>query len=136
MLNPLSRWRTAARTLHCHGLPRKGRKLELWKAVGDVVDGSRVLVGGHGAGGMPSELLAGLIESRVKGLTVVCGDAGHDSTRLAELIKAGRVARVVTSSIANNEYIAEMYFAGKLEVEIIPQVGTYYIANPLLKVGA
>lgn len=46
------------------------------KAVGDIKDGSKILVGGFGLCGIPENLIEALNKRPVTGLTVVSNNAG------------------------------------------------------------
>ena len=92
-------------------------------ALADVADGSTVLLGGFGAVGQPSQLLDGLIEQGAKDLTVVANNAGNYRVGLARLMELGRVRRIVCSfpRSAGSVVFEELYKAGKIELEIVPQ---------------
>lgn len=49
-------------------------------ALGDVKDGSTVMIGGFGTAGIPNELIDGLIAQGAKDLTVVNNNAGNGDT--------------------------------------------------------
>ena len=86
-------------------------------------DGSVVLVGGFGAVGQPDELIDGLIEQGARDLTVVANNAGTGRVGLARLMELGRVRRIVCSfpRSVGSVVFEELYKAGKLELEIVPQ---------------
>jgi 3-oxoadipate CoA-transferase alpha subunit len=68
-------------------------------------------------------LLDGLIEQGAKDLTEVANNAGTGHVGLARLMELGRVRRIVCSfpRSAGSVVFEEMYRAGKLELEIVPQ---------------
>ena len=92
-------------------------------ALADVKDGATVLVGGFGSAGIPDELIHGLIDQGATDLTVVNNNGGSGAFGLAELLKAGRVRKVICSypRQADNEIFEELYRSGKLELELVPQ---------------
>jgi 3-oxoadipate CoA-transferase alpha subunit len=92
-------------------------------ALADVKDGATVLVGGFGTAGIPDELIHGLIVQGATDLTVVNNNGGSGAFGLAELLKAGRVRKVICSypRQAYNEIFEELYRSGKLELELVPQ---------------
>ena len=67
------------------------------EAVGDILDGSTVMIGGFGEAGSPIELIHALIDQGATGLTVVNNNTGSGEVGLAALIKAGRVAKMICS---------------------------------------
>ncbi|MGG5823028.1 3-oxoacid CoA-transferase subunit A [Falsiroseomonas sp. HW251] len=93
------------------------------EALDGVKDGSTVLMGGFGAVGQPDELIEGLIEQGAKDLTVVANNAGAGRVGLAKLMAEGRVRKIICSfpRSAGSVVFEDLYRAGKLELEIVPQ---------------
>jgi 3-oxoadipate CoA-transferase alpha subunit len=93
------------------------------EALAGVKHGSTVLMGGFGAVGQPDELIEGLIEQGAKDLTVVANNAGAGRVGLAKLMEAGRVRKIICSfpRSAGSVVFEDLYRAGKLELEIVPQ---------------
>ena len=93
------------------------------EALEGVRDGSTVLVGGFGSVGQPNALIEGLIEQGARDLTVVANNAGTGRTGLAKLMELGRVRKIICSfpRSAGSVVFEELYRAGKLELEIVPQ---------------
>ncbi len=109
-------------------------------AVAGIEDGATVLIGGFGPSGVPTELLQALLQTGVKDLTVVNNNAGNGEAGLSELIRAGRVRKMICSFARssnpkkpNAEAFGEWYHAGKIELEVVPQ-GT--LAERLRAAGA
>ncbi|GAB4514979.1 MAG: 3-oxoacid CoA-transferase subunit A [Phycisphaerales bacterium] len=92
-------------------------------AVADIHDGAAVMVGGFGEAGSPIELIHALIDQGARDLTVISNNCGSGEVGLAALLKAGRVAKVVCSfpRTANSTIFPELYHAGKIELELVPQ---------------
>ncbi len=91
------------------------------EALADVKNGSTVLVGGFGQIGHPMALIDGLIEQGAKDLVVVCNNAGVGRSGLPRLMYLGRVRKIVCSYPRTAAVFSELYAAGKLELEIVPQ---------------
>ena len=92
------------------------------EAMAGVKDGMTVLLGGFGLVGQPNNLVDALIELGVKDLTVVANNAGGGTTGLTALMEHGQVRRLVCSFPRSNSTIfEELYRAGKIELEIVPQ---------------
>ncbi len=93
------------------------------EALAGVRDGSTVLIAGFGNSGIPVELIDGLIEQGAKDLTVVSNNAGSGRTDVAKLLGTGRVRKLVCSypRTSGSVVFEEMYSAGKLELELVPQ---------------
>lgn len=92
-------------------------------AMAGIENGSVVLLGGFGSVGQPDLLIDGLIEQGATDLVVVANNAGTGRTGLARLMELGRVRRIVCSypRSAGSVVFEELYRAGKLELEIVPQ---------------
>ena len=91
------------------------------EAVADIADGATVSVGGFGLCGIPSVLIAALLEAGTKDLEAVSNNAGVDDWGLGLLLAAGRLRRMVASYVGENQEFARQYLAGELEVELTPQ---------------
>ena len=104
-------------------------------ALADVRDGAVVLVGGFGAVGQPDALIEGLADQGAKDLTIVANNAGTARAGLARLLELGRVRKIICSfpRSAGSVVFEELYKAGRLELEIVPQ-GT--LAERLRAAGA
>ena len=92
-------------------------------AMAGIRDGSVVLVGGFGSIGQPNALIDGLIEYGATDLTVVANNAGVGRAGLARLLELGRVRKIICTfpRSANSVVFEEIYRAGKIELEIVPQ---------------
>jgi 3-oxoadipate CoA-transferase alpha subunit len=92
-------------------------------AMAGIGDGAVVLLGGFGNIGQPHALLDGLIAQGAKDLTVVSNNAGVGRTGLARLLDLGRVRKIICSypRTADPVVFEELYRAGKIELEIVPQ---------------
>jgi len=93
------------------------------EAVRGVADGSTVLISGFGRAGMPYALLAAVLDSGARDLTIVNNNAGNGTTGLAALLKAGRVAKVICSYPRQRDSFVfdELYRTGRIELELVPQ---------------
>ena len=92
-------------------------------AMAGIRDGAVVLLGGFGNIGQPHALLDGLIEQGAKDLTVVSNNAGVGRAGLARLLDLGRARKIICSypRTADPIVFEELYRAGKIELEIVPQ---------------
>ncbi|QQX86635.1 3-oxoacid CoA-transferase subunit A [Cupriavidus necator] len=93
------------------------------EALGEIRDGSTILVGGFGTAGIPVELIAGLMELAPKDLVIVNNNAGNGDTGLAALLRSGMVRKIVCSfpRAADGYVFDELYRAEKIELELVPQ---------------
>ena len=90
-------------------------------AVVDAVpSGSSIAVGGFGSSGRPDALLDALCDLDRRDLHVIVNNVGHDFTGVGRLLHEGRLRRVTCSFPILQEFYDE-YFAGRVELELIPQ---------------
>lgn len=92
-------------------------------ALAHIKDGATVLIGGFGTAGIPTELIAGLLEQGARDLTVVNNNAGNGDTGLAALLKSGRVQKIICSfpRQADSWVFDDLYRRGQIELELVPQ---------------
>lgn len=93
-------------------------------ALEGVVDGASILVGGFGGAGRPDHLLSGLYQRGIGDITIYSNNAGGATDVYGQLIRAGRVAKVVCSFPRSSDpdaAIYEAWRAGRIEVEVVPQ---------------
>ena len=88
---------------------------------GLTFDGMTVMSGGFGLCGIPENLIAGLRDSGVKGLTVISNNAGVDGFGLGQLLETRQIAKMISSYVGENKEFERQYLAGELELEFNPQ---------------
>jgi 3-oxoacid CoA-transferase subunit A len=87
----------------------------------DVVpSGACIAVGGFGSSGRPDTLLDALCDLDRRDLHLVVNNVGNDFTGVGRLVVEGRVRRITASFPILQEFY-DAYFAGKIELELIPQ---------------
>ncbi len=93
------------------------------EAVSEIYDGATILIGGFGEAGSPIELIHALIDHGAKNLTIVSNNTGSGHVGLAALIENKQVRKVICSfpRTANSTVFPELYRAGKIELELVPQ---------------
>ncbi|MBA83502.1 MAG: hypothetical protein CML69_02080 [Rhodobacteraceae bacterium] len=93
------------------------------EALAEVPDAATILLGGFGAVGQANPLIEGLLDTGVSNLTIVANNAGYGKVGLARLLREGRVRKLICSypRIAGSTIFEELYSAGKLELELVPQ---------------
>jgi len=93
-------------------------------AIGDVADGSTILIAGFGDAGRPDHLVEdGLRASGARHLTVVSNNAGRETHSLGGLIHDGAVDRLICSFPTGQGSWAfrERLDRGEIEMELVPQ---------------
>jgi len=95
----------------------------LTEAVAHIKDGDTVFIAGFGDAGNPTELVHALIDQGAKDLTLVNNNSGNGLVGLAALLKTGRVRKMICSYPRSSHSVVfeELYHAGKIELETIPQ---------------
>lgn len=93
---------------------------DLMAALDVVPSGSSIAVGGFGSSGRPDALLNALCDLDKRDLHVIVNNVGDDDTGIGRLVVEGRVRRF-TGSFPILQPFYDDYFAGKIELELIPQ---------------
>ncbi len=88
---------------------------------GLLFDGMTIMAGGFGLCGIPENLIAAIRASGVRDLAVISNNCGIDGFGLGVLLAGGQIRRMVSSYVGENRLFAELYLAGKLELEFNPQ---------------
>jgi 3-oxoadipate CoA-transferase, alpha subunit len=98
------------------------RVASVTEALEGIEDGSVVLLGGFGVVGQPQELLAGLIATGARDLTIVSNNAGSGSAMLPKLFGSGNVSKLICSfPRPTPPEFEELYKLGKIKLEVVPQ---------------
>jgi 3-oxoacid CoA-transferase len=88
---------------------------------GLLQDGITIAAGGFGLCGIPENLIQALVDSRVKGLTIVGNNAGVDDFGMGLLLKTHQVKKVIASYVGENKEFERQVLAGELELQLTPQ---------------
>jgi acetate CoA/acetoacetate CoA-transferase alpha subunit len=80
-----------------------------------------IAIGGFLSQGDPLTLIHALKDTDVKDLTIYSCTAGFRDRGIVELVKAGKVRKIVTSHIGTTPDVVKAYLAGEIEVELVPQ---------------
>ncbi|KAL0271663.1 UNVERIFIED_CONTAM: hypothetical protein PYX00_008684 [Menopon gallinae] len=91
------------------------------EALHGIKDGDKLLVGGFGLCGIPENLIAGLLKSPVKDLTLVSNNPGTETFGLGLLFKEKKVKRMIASYVGENSEFERQFLQGEVEVELTPQ---------------
>ena len=91
------------------------------EALEGVLDGARLSVGGFGLCGIPSVLIAGLLDKGVRDLVTVSNNCGVDDWGLGLLLRERRIKRMISSYVGENKEFERQFLGGELEVELVPQ---------------
>lgn len=100
---------------------------------GFLRDDITIAAGGFGLCGIPENLIQAVVDSGIKGLTIVGNNAGVDDFGMGLLLKTHQVRKVIASYVGENKEFERQFLSGELEVELVPQ-GT--LAERLRAAGA
>ncbi len=84
-------------------------------------DDMTIIAGGFGLCGIPENLIDAIVESGVKGLTVVSNNCGVDGWGLGKLLDRRQIRKMISSYVGENKEFARQFLAGEVEVEFNPQ---------------
>src|SRR4029434_1120860 len=84
-------------------------------------DDMTIAAGGFGLCGIPENLIGALVDSGVKGLTIVGNNAGVDDFGMGLLLKTRQVKKVIASYVGENKEFERQVLAGELELQLTPQ---------------
>jgi 3-oxoacid CoA-transferase subunit A len=90
-------------------------------ALEGVRDNMTILVGGFGLCGIPENLIVGLRDTGVKGLTCVSNNAGVDDFGLGLLLQTRQIKKMLSSYVGENATFEKQFLSGELELEFCPQ---------------
>ena len=88
---------------------------------GLLKDNLTIAAGGFGLCGIPENLIGALVDSGVKGLTIVGNNAGVDDFGMGLLLKTRQVQKVLASYVGENKEFERQVLSGELELELVPQ---------------
>jgi 3-oxoacid CoA-transferase len=80
-----------------------------------------IAAGGFGLCGIPENLIQALVDSNVKGLTIVGNNAGVDDFGMGLLLKSRQVRKVIASYVGENKEFERQVLANELELQLTPQ---------------
>ena len=88
---------------------------------GLLKDDMTIASGGFGLCGIPENLIAALVESGTKGLTIAGNNAGVDDFGMGLLLKTRQVKKVIASYVGENKEFERQVLAGELDLQLVPQ---------------
>jgi 3-oxoacid CoA-transferase subunit A len=89
-------------------------------ALAPIPSGATVAVGGFGSSGRPDTLLDALCDLDRRDLHLIVNNVGSDFTGIGRLLAEGRIRRLTASFPVLPQFYDE-YFAGRVQLELIPQ---------------
>lgn len=80
-----------------------------------------IMAGGFGLCGIPENLIKAILESGVKGLTVISNNCGVDDFGLGLLLQTHQIKKMISSYVGENKTFEKQFLDGILKVELNPQ---------------
>jgi acetate CoA/acetoacetate CoA-transferase alpha subunit len=99
----------------------KNKVLPIAEAMSHIVSGMSIAVGGFIGQGDPLTLIDYLKTMDVDDLTIYENDAGFRERGIVELVRLGKIKKVVASHVGTTPYIGQAMNEDLLEVEVVPQ---------------
>lgn len=99
----------------------KNKVTGIKEALSVVKDGDMIMVGGFLQCGNPQNLVKALTDTEAKNLTLVSSDTGNMETTNYDLLKSGKIKRVIASYIGGNPEAGRFLITGEAEVQLFPQ---------------
>jgi acetate CoA/acetoacetate CoA-transferase alpha subunit len=99
----------------------KNKVVSLQEAMSHIESGMTVAIGGFLSQGDPLTLIHGLKDSGVEDLTIISCTGGFRDRGIVELVRLGKVRKLITSHIGTTPDVVKAYHAGQIEVELVPQ---------------
>lgn len=84
-------------------------------------DGMSIMFGGFMGVGTPEFLVAEIMRSGVKDLTLIGNDTAFVDKGIGPLISNGQVKKVIASHIGTNPETGKKMISGELDVQLVPQ---------------
>ncbi len=84
-------------------------------------DNMTIMAGGFGLCGIPDSLIQAVLQSGVKGLTIISNNCGIDNVGLGVLLHTKQIKKMISSYVGENATFAKQLLAGELEIEFNPQ---------------
>jgi len=95
--------------------------ISIEEAVGKIVSGMTIMVGGFIGCGAPDQLLEGISQNGTKDLTLISNDTGILGDAMSQLIVKRCVSKLIATHIGTNKETGRQMSEGELEVKLVPQ---------------
>ena len=84
-------------------------------------DNVTIAAGGFGLCGIPENLIAALVASGARNLTLVGNNVGVDDFGMGLLLKTRQAKKVIASYVGENKEFERQILAGEIELQLTPQ---------------
>lgn len=105
-------------------MARENKIMSIEQAVSNIKSGDRIMVGGFGLRGAPDAVVAELVKTDVKDLTIISNDLASPGIGLGQLLDNGMIKACIGNYYNWNPDAIKAYHEGKIDITLIPQ-GTF-----------
>ena len=91
------------------------------QALEKIKDNMTLMIGGFLAVGTPENLVDGIVEKRIRNLTIIANDTGFPDRGIGKLVVSKQLKQVIVSHIGTNPETGRQMNANELAVELAPQ---------------
>jgi len=105
-------------------MARENKIMSIEQAVSNIKSGDRIMVGGFGLRGAPDAVVAELVKTDVKDLTIISNDLASPGIGLGQLLDNGMIKACIGNYYNWNTDAIKAYHEGKIDITLIPQ-GTF-----------
>lgn len=88
---------------------------------GLLKDNMMIMAGGFGLCGIPELLIQAIVDSGVKGLSIVSNNCGVDDFGLGLLLQNRQIKKMYSSYVGENKTFEQQYLDNEIEIEFNPQ---------------
>ncbi len=99
----------------------KSKFITAQEAAAMVKDGMTLMIGGFLGVGTPNNIIAEIVKSGVKDLTIICNDTAFPDRGIGLLVANKQVKHVITSHIGTNPSTIEQFNNKEITIEFSPQ---------------
>lgn len=99
---------------------------KIYRDAADALDGllrdeMTLMAGGFGLCGIPEHCIDVILDSGVRGLTVIANNCGVDQFGLGKLLANKQIKKMISSYVGENKEFERQFLQGELEIEFNPQ---------------
>lgn len=88
---------------------------------GALFDGMTIMCGGFSQSGVPEDLVAAVLVSGIKNLTLISNGCGRENVGLGALLASGQITKLIASFVGENKMVGQRSLSGGLDLELTPQ---------------
>ncbi len=95
--------------------------IKIQEAISKIKSGSTIMIGGFLSKGSANSIIAEMLKTDIKDLTVIVNDTAFVDKGVGQLIVAKKIKKVICSHIGTNPSTIEQFNNKEIEVEFVPQ---------------